>query len=41
MDTTNLFRLPVVDIDDEMESVMMAYVATYEAVQKIVIKLER
>lgn len=41
VDTTNLFRLPVVDIDEEMESVMMAYVATYEAVQKIVIKLER
>ena len=41
VDTTNLFRLPVIDIDEEMEIVMKAYVATYKAVQKIVIKLEK
>lgn len=40
VDTTNLFRLPVVDIDEEMEKVMRAYVATYEEVQKIVEYLE-
>lgn len=35
LNTTNLFRLPVVDIDDEMEIVMKAYEAIYESIQKI------
>ena len=35
MDTTNLFSLPVVNIDEEMESVMRAYEAIIEAVKKM------
>lgn len=40
VDTTNLFRLPVIDIDEEMESVMRAYVATFEAIKWMEVELE-
>lgn len=40
MNTTNLFRLPVVDIDEEMEIVMKAYVATFETIKGIEVELD-
>ena len=40
VNTTDLFRLPAVDIDEEMEIVMKVYVATFEAINGMEIELE-